>query len=286
MGSHTVRTFSLSFLVIDEVTFLFNHLITTSCFLIKLYPERILLHSAELKNVPDSSSSKKRALAFYEGPHSIQPARLIRRVSSGASVYPPSLIVWENAVDGHGNSSGSSSVGKGQVRQGSGLGSGVRHHASPRGCTNTMCGVPKGPHPEVHATAGNGSTDLNGSKDITGTTPCKIHSNFSPNTTNKTCHGNKDEEEFLWKKNKLKQNLNGNGNGHENGNGVSNEGIIEERMRNGDEDNESDSSLLFTSNCVQHVTTILVDEGDMNPLKVRPVTVLIVMNFVEVSSVS
>jgi hypothetical protein len=235
-----------------------------------------------LKNVPDSSSSKKRALAFYEGPHSIQPARLIRRVSSGASVYPPSLIVWENAVDGHGNSggggSGNSSVGKGQVRQGTGVGSGFR------GCTNTMCGVLKGPHPGVHATAGNGTTDLNGSKDITGATPCKIHSTSSPNTTNKTYHANKDEE-YLWKKNKLKQNLNGNGNGHENGNGVSNEGISEERMRNIDDDNESDSSLLFTSNCVQHVTTILVDEGDMNPLKVRTVTVLVVIYFIVVNSI-
>jgi hypothetical protein len=266
------------------VTFLFNHLISTSHFHIILYTERILLHSAELKNVPDSSSSKKRALAFYEGPHSIQPARLIRRVSSGASVYPPSLIVWENAVDGRGNSGGgSSSAGKGQVRQGSGVGSGARHHASSRGCTNTMCGVPEGPHPGVHATPDNGTTDLNGSKDITRTTPCKIHSNSSSNTTNKTYHASNDDD-FLWKKNKLKRNLNGNG--YENGNGVSNEGIAEEGMRNGDEDNESDSSLLFTSNCVQHVTTILVDEGDMNPLKVRILTVLIVIYFIEVSSIS
>jgi hypothetical protein len=238
-----------------------------------------------LKYVPDSSSSKKRALAFYEGPHSIQPARLIRRVSSGASVYPPSLIVWENAVDGHGNGGGggSSSVGKGQVRQGTGVGSGVRHHSSPRGCTNTMCGVSKGPHPGVHATPGNGTADLSGSKDHTGATPCKIHSNSSSNSTNKTYHASNDDE-FLWKKNKLKENLNGNGNGHENGNGVSNEGVTEERMRDGDEDNESDS-LLFTSNCVQHVTTILVDEGDMNPLKVRTVTVIIGIHFIVVNSI-
>ena len=255
--------------------------------LIKVYLERILLHSADLKNVPDSSSSKKRALAFYEGPHSIQPARLIRRVSSGASVYPPSLIVWENAVDGHNSnnssgSGGSSCVGKGQVRQGSGVGSGVRHHASPRGCTNTMCGVIQGSHPGVHATPGNGTTDLNGFKDITGATPCKIHSNSSSNTTKKTYPAKNDDEEFLWKKNKLKQNLNGTGNRNGNGNGVSNEGITEDRMRNSDEDNESDSSLLFTSNCVQHVTTILVDEGDMNPLKVRTVTALIMIYIIAI----
>lgn len=234
-----------------------------------------------MKSVPDSSLSKKRALAFYEGPHSIQPARLIRRVSNGTGVYPPSLIVWESAIDSNSNISGSSggrSVGTGQVRQGTGVGSGMRHHASPRGCTNAMCGILKEPPPGVHATPGNSTTDLNGSNDITGSTPCRTHSTSSSNPTNRTYHTSNDDE-FLRKKNKLKQNLNGHGN--ENGNGVSNEGITGDRMRNGDEDNESDSSLLFTSNCVQSVTTILVDEGDMNPLKVRTITALIVMYSLE-----
>lgn len=202
-------------------------------------------------------------------------------MSSGASVYPPSLIVWENAIDSSSNSSGSGgsrSMGKGQVWQGTGVGSDVCHHAYPRGCTNAMCGVPKGPHPGVHATGGNSTTDLYGSNDIRGSTPCSIHSTSTLNSTNKTCHAS-DDDEFLKKKNSLKQNLNWHGNGHENG--VSNKGVTGDRMRNGDEDYESDSSLLFTSNCVQSVTTILVDEGDMNPLKVRTVTVLIVMYLLE-----
>ena len=242
-----------------------------------------------------SSSSKKRALAFNEGPHNSQSARLTRRVSSGPSVYPPSLIVWENAVDGvndnnnnninHNNNNnngnnnynnntnisdnsnnGANSVGKGQSRQGSN----VRHSTSLMGmgigsngcCSNTMCGIPKGSQPGTNVTVVSGNINLNGLKDISDPVQCKNQNSSLPsNSTEKASHEINDE--FLWKKKKQKKS--------EVKNDINNINIEQstDDTCNDDEGNESDSSLLFTPNCVQSVTTILVDEGDMNPLKVR-----------------
>ena len=212
--------------------------------------------STLLEHAPDSSANKKRALAFNEGLQSSQSAKLTRRVSSGASVYPPSLIVWENAIDGfNNNNNGANSVGKAQMRQGTG----VRQSRSPRGyCADACNGIPKGTQAGADATADSSSTYLNGLTDITDPMQSSIRISSS-NSTSKSCHERNGE--FVWDKKKKEE--------YGSRKKVCNEELSEDRICNDDEDDECDSSLLFAPNCVQSVTTIIVDEGDMNPLKVR-----------------
>ena len=172
---------------------------------------------------------------------------------------------YNNNINSSDNSNNCpNSVGKGQSRQASSM----RHSTSlmemgmgSNGCcSNTMCGIPKGSQTGAHLTAVSGS--INGLKDITDPIQGKSQNSSSTlNSTDKASHEINDE--YLRKKKKRKKSEVKN----DNINNVNIEQSTDDTC-NDDEGNESDSSLLFTPNCVQSVTTILVDEGDMNPLKV------------------
>jgi hypothetical protein len=189
--------------------------------------------------------------------------RLTRRVSAGASVCPPSLVLWENGIDANGSSSSSRSNSK---KSAISVEEGINGYTVLRGdvhedsdaVSSACCAALKG-----GISSRTKSPDL--TPGFTGTVT-RTGIGFQPRNRLTPCtNGESDRGTTPCAEGEGK----GDGEGEEDGDYGSNMSTIEREKFAVYVPEECDDASLYPAHCVQAVTTIIVDEGDMNPLKVR-----------------